>query len=184
MPARSSGSISAFFTAALVHETRAVLAGGDPSLGAGIEGAWAVKRPLFAWALVTFFVIPVIVFERPSFRGMFTRSAETFRETFGETPIGLPGVNLLALVAAAPLLAPGAYLLLVLEAALVGIPRLVAGVLVAQLVSYTLRDIVKTSLYFYATEGDRPDEFDGVFDRLETPGDAATPAGPQAGGFS
>ena len=51
-PYLGTASISAFFTAGLVHQTRAVLAGGAPSLRAGLQGAWAVKGPLFVWALI------------------------------------------------------------------------------------------------------------------------------------
>lgn len=148
--------ISAFLTAGLVHQTRVVLAGEEPSLRAGLQGAWEVKRLLFVWAaisatvgivldaiaspnsivtqalatifgiawtLLTFFVVQIIVFEKPSVREMFTRSANTFKQTFGETPIGLVGVNIVAIVAALPLLAPGAYLLFVTEIPVAGIPR-------------------------------------------------------------
>lgn len=192
--------ITAFFTAALVHQTRVVLGGGEPDLRDGIDGAWAVKGPLLlwafisatvglvldavaesdsavgqvlsavfgiAWTLLTFFVIPVIVFENPSIREMFERSAGLFRDTFGETPISLAGVNIVALLVALPLLVPGAYLLFVAEQLFVGVPLFVVGVMIAQLLSSTLRGIVKTSLYFYATEEKRPEEFDGIFDRLD-----------------
>jgi hypothetical protein len=208
--------ISAFFTAGLVHQTRAVLAGEEPSLRAGLKGAWEVKRPLFAWAvisatvgvildaisnsdsivtqilaaifgvawtLMTFFVVPVIVFEKPSIRRMFTRSAKTFRETFGETPIGLIGVTIVAIVAALPLLAPGAYLLFVAEMPIAGVPLFAGGLLISQLISYTLNGIVKTSLYYYAEEGERPAEFDDVFDQLAETAGTATSTGSTTGGF-
>ena len=207
--------ITSFFTAALVHQTRAVLAGEEPDLRKGIDGAWAVKGPLFVWALIsatvgivldaisesdsmvgqilaaifgvawtlmTFFVIPVIVFEKPSIREMFERSAGLFRDTFGETPISLAGVSLLGLIAALPALVPGAYLLFVAEQPLLGIPLFVVGVLIVQLLSSTLRGIVKTSLYFYATEEQRPDEFDGIFDELDR-SRSSTPRGMTGGGF-
>ena len=45
--------ITSFFTAALVHQTRAVLSGEEPDLRKGIDGAWAVKGPLFVWALIS-----------------------------------------------------------------------------------------------------------------------------------
>jgi hypothetical protein len=206
--------ITAFFTAAPVHQTRAVLGGAEPDLRAGIDGAWEVKGPLFAWAfisatvglvldaiaesdstvgqvlsaifgiawtLMTFFVIPVIVFEKPSIREMFERSAGLFRDTFGETPISLAGVNVVALLAALPALLPGAYLAFVAGQLLLGLPLFVVGVLIAQLLSSTLRGIVKTSLYFYATEEQRPDEFDGIFDRLDE-SRSSTPSGVTGGG--
>jgi len=208
--------ISAFFTAGLVHQTRAVLAGEEPSLRAGLQGAWGVKGRLFVWAfisatvgvildaisesdsivaqvlaavfgiawtLMTFFVVPVIVFEKPSIRGMFTRSAKTFKETFGETPISLIGVNIVAIVVALPLLAPGAYLLLAADILIAGAPLVIGGLLISQLISYTLRGIVKTSLYFYAEEGERPEEFDGVFDQLEGTTGTSLSTGSTTGGF-
>jgi hypothetical protein len=194
--------ISAFFAAALVDQTRAVLDGDEPSLRQGVRAAWGVKRQLFVWAIIsatvgfvldtinessnsgvtqiisavigmawtvlTFFVVPVIVFERPSVRGMFTRSGELFKQTYGETPISLIGTAVLALLLGLPLLGPGLYALFELELLAVGIPLVVAGLAVVQLTAYTLRGIVKTGLYFYAAEGDRPNEFAAMFDELDT----------------
>lgn len=207
--------ITAFFTAALVHQTRAVLDGAEPSLRDGISGAWEVKGPLFiwafisatvgvvldaiaesdstvgqvlsavfgiAWTLLTFFVIPVIVFEKPSVKAMFERSAGLFKETFGETPISLFGVNVLAILVALPVLAPGAYFLFVAERAVVGLPLFVVGVLIGQLLSSTLRGIVKTALYVYSTEGTRPDEMGGMIDQLGDRGGYGRTGGPRTGG--
>jgi hypothetical protein len=208
--------ISTFFTAGLVHQTRAVLAGEEPSLRAGLQSAWEVKGQLFVWAaisatvgvildavsnsdsivtqalaaifgvawtLMTFFVVPVIVFEKPSIRRMFTRSAKTFKQTFGETPIGLIGVTTVAIVAALPLLAPGAYLLFVAEMPIAGVPLFVGGLLISQLISNTLHGIVKTSLYYYAEEGERPEEFGNVFDQLRETDGTSTSTGLTTGGF-
>ncbi|MDX1744992.1 MAG: DUF6159 family protein, partial [Halobacteriales archaeon] len=38
-----------------------------------------------AWSILTYFIIPVIVFEDVDTQGMFRRSGETFRGTWGET---------------------------------------------------------------------------------------------------
>jgi hypothetical protein len=92
-------------------------------------------------------------------------------------------VNIFAIVAALPLLAPGAYLLFVAEMQVAGVPLFVGGLLISQLISYTLRGIVKTSLYYYAEEDERPEEFDDVFDQLAERGGTSTPAGPTTGGF-
>lgn len=137
-----------------------------------------------AWTVLTFFIVPVVVFEQPSLREMFTRSGETFKETYGETPVSLVGINVIAALAGVPLLGPGAYALFALDMLVVGVPLLVAGVAVVQLVSYTLGGIVKTGLYFYATEKSRPDEFGSVFDELDTGGGSATGgrSGPGFGG--
>lgn len=208
--------ISAFFTAGLIHQTHAVLVGKSPSLRAGVQGAWEVKRPLFiwavisatvgvildaiaesesvvaklltgvfgiAWTLMTFFVLPVIVFEKSSIRGMFTRSTETFKQTFGETPIGLISVNVVAIVAALPLLALGTYLLFVADMMIAGAPLFMGGILLSQLLTYTLRGILKTSLYFYAEKGKCPKEFDSVFKQLDKTAGTSISTGPTTGGF-
>lgn len=120
----------------------------------------------FAWTVLTFFVVPVIVFESPSVKEMFSRSGETFKNTYGETPVSLGVTRIIGLLSSLVLLAPGAYAFIVLESTLVGLVLLVGGVGIVQLVSSTLRGIVKTALYFYATEGQQPDEFEEVFDTL------------------
>lgn len=145
----------------------------DARAGRGIGGLFGV-----AWTLVTFFVVPIIVFERTGIRELFTRSASTFKSTWGETPIGLGGVQLVSLVVAAPFALLG-YLLLSVDP-IVGIGLFVAGAAVAFLLAQTLEGVIKTVLYVYATEGTAPSEFDNVdFDDLPGDGDAtrATPAG-------
>lgn len=195
--------ITAFFAAALVHQTRAVIGGDEPSVRAGLNGAWAVKGPLLVWAIIsatvglildaiqgsndsiiaqilsalvgvawtllTFFVVPVIVFENPSVRDMFSRSGETFKQTYGETPISLAGTTIIGMLCGSIVMLPGLGLLFGVggTVGLVGVPLAVAGIAVAQLVSTTLRGIVKTALYFYAAEGERPDGFEEVFDELD-----------------
>lgn len=202
--------ITAFFAAALVHQTRAAIGGDEPSVRAGLKGAWAVKGPLFVWALIsatvglildaiqessesiigqilsalvgvawtllTFFVVPVIVFENPSVRDMFSRSGETFKQTYGETPISLAGTTIIGMLCGSILMLPGLGLLFGVGGTIgfAGIPLAIAGIAVAQLVSTTLRGIVKTALYFYATEGERPDGFEEVFDTLDYEDNAHT----------
>ena len=207
--------ISTFFTAALVHQTRAVLVGEDPSLGAGVQAAWdernlimiwslisatigviitaiensdsrvaRVFATLFsaAWTLLTFFIIPTIVFEKTTTKGMFTTSASTFKQTWGETPISLIGVQLISMFVVVPMLILG-YLLAAIHP-VVGIGTVLVGVLLGFLVGQSLQGIIKTTLYLYAKEGTRPAEFDNVdFDRLSESGpdhespDQRAPAG-------
>jgi hypothetical protein len=191
--------VSSFFAAGLVHQTREVLGGAEPSLKQGLAAAWERRRPLFIWALIsatvgliinaiessdsriarivglifgvawtlmTFFIVPVIVFERPSVTEMFKQSAGTFKQTWGETPISMIGVQVVALVVALPFLALG-FGLFSAGVTIVAIGVVLVGVLLAFLVTQTLQGVVKTTLYLYADDGTRPEEFDNVdFDGL------------------
>jgi hypothetical protein len=186
--------ISTFFAAGLVHETRdAIKHGSEPSLRAGMAGAWEAKGPIFVWsvisatvsilinmlessdslparilatlfsigwAVLTFFVVPVIVFEKPGVGEMFKQSGRTFKQTWGETAISLIGVRLIAFLFVVPFLVLGVVLFG--TSPLAGIGLILVGVLTGFLVGQTLQGIIKTALYIYATEGSRPEEFDNV----------------------
>jgi hypothetical protein len=67
---------------------------------------------------------------------------------------------------------------------LLGVAVLLVGALLAFLLAQTLQGVVKTALYFYATEGTKPDEFGDVdFDRLAGDDDSRrTPTQRQTGG--
>jgi hypothetical protein len=117
------------------------------------------------WAVTTFFIIPVIVFEEVDVRSMFTRSAETFSETWGETlgaGLGL-GIIQFLLAVGAILLAIVAFLILATVSPVAGIGVglfvVAVGLLSAYLVGQTIRGIAKTALYLYAREGTVPEEF-------------------------
>lgn len=137
-----------------------------------------------AWTLLTFFVVPVIVFERSGGTEMFTESASTFKQTWGETPISLFAVQAIATVIALPLVAMG--LLLYATAPIAAVALALVGVALSFLIGQTLQGIIKTTLYLYATSGERPSEFDDVdFGKLAADGDDGRTATPRTttGGF-
>ncbi len=128
----------------------------------------AILRTLFAlgWSVMTFFIVPVLVFEDVSATSMFERSGSTFKETWGET-LGA-GFGITAIVV-------GIGLALVLAALAVSVPVaavfpgpgiVLAVVLVAlalvftYLISQTVWGIAKTALYVYAEERIAPRQFD------------------------
>lgn len=194
-----SAFLAAFFTAGLTYSVREALAGREPSLRSGMAAAWAKRRPLFVWAVVsavvgvllrvlerqdnlvsrivagivgvawsilTYFIIPVIVFEDVSPTAMFRRSGETFRETWGETAGAGFGVGVVTVLFTVVGLAVAVGLLLAFGSTLVGaVGGLVLMVLVvfgAYLLGTTLSGIAKVALYQYATEGVQPAQFDDV----------------------
>ncbi len=156
----------------------------------------SILRALFAlgWSIMTFFIVPVLVFEDVSARSMFERSGSTFKETWGET-LGA-GFGITAIVI-------GIGIALVVTALAVSVPVLavfpgggivLAVVLVAlalvftYLISQTVWGIAKTALYVYAEEGIAPSQFEnfdfetlgGRTERKATPGrdDGGTPNTP------
>ena len=143
----------------------------------------------FGWTITTFFIVPVIVFEDVTVKSMFTRSAETFKDTWGESiGIGL-GVTLIQVVVGivgvvvAILLAIGLGVVFPAAGILLGI-FLVGGVLVGTyLLGQTIWAITKTALYVYAAEERVPEQFadfdfetlDGRSERRATPGRVRNP---------
>ena len=118
-----------------------------------------------AWSVMTYFVVPVIVFEDTSVSGMFKQSASTFKNTWGES-IGVMGaINLVTflLMLLGALLGVSVYLIVpagigVAAAIAVG----VTGVVLGQLVGKSLTGIAKTALYVYATEQTAPAHFEDM----------------------
>lgn len=128
-----------------------------------------------AWSIITYFIVPVIVFEDVGVREMFTRSGETFKNTWGETAGASFGVGLVTVLFTLVGVAIAAVLFFTLGNALGG-PGVLVAVGVAAVVvvsmfllSSALGAIAKTALYVYATEGKRPPEFENVdFERTAT----------------
>ena len=130
----------------------------------GVVGS--LTRAVFnlAWALLAFFIVPVIVLDRRrSLRRQLRRSGSLFRETWGESVSATLGVSFVFLLVALPGIALGAVGYFILDGlaatgALVG----GGGVVVAAIVgSQTTSAIVRTALYRYATSGERVGPFEG-----------------------
>lgn len=117
-----------------------------------------------AWTVMTFFVVPVLVFEDVGTVEMFSRSKETVVETWGESLGAVGGIGVVTFVLGFLGAVPGVLILwLVPESAgLLGLFALVASILLALLLGQTLTGIAKTALYLYATEDEVPSYFDGV----------------------
>ena len=141
------------------------------------------------WTVMTFFIVPVIVFEDVTVKSMFTRSAETFRDTWGESiGVGM-GVTLIQVVVGIVSVGIAVVLALLLGAVvpvaglLLGI-FLVGGALVmTYLLGQTVWGVTKTALYVYAAEERVPEHFEnfdfetlgGRTEQKATPGRAAAP---------
>jgi hypothetical protein len=119
-----------------------------------------------AWSILTYFVVPVIVFEDVSVREMFERSGQTFKETWGENVGASFGVGIITVLFTVAGLAVAAVVLFALGGTgagiLVAIVVAVLVVVAAYLGGTTLSAVAKTALYMYATEGDQPEQFRDV----------------------
>ena len=119
-----------------------------------------------AWSILTYFVVPVIVFEDVSVSGMFKRSGETFRNTWGETAGASFGVGIVTFLFTLVGLAVAAVVFLAVGSTGAGVAVAigvgVVAVLLAFLLGTTLSSIAKAALYVYASDGTRPAQFENV----------------------
>jgi hypothetical protein len=119
-----------------------------------------------AWGILTYFIVPVIVFEDVGPTEMFKRSGETFKSTWGETAGAGFGVGLVTALFSIGGLAIAAGFALLLGGSAIGIAGAIAIGAVVLLAAYlfgsALGAIAKTALYVYATEQDQPEAFRNV----------------------
>ena len=153
--------------AALVGVVLRAIESSDNLVARLLAGLFAV-----AWGVMTYFVVPVIVFRNPSVREMFSESAATFKHTWGESLGAMGTISAVTFLLGIPGVVLGAFTFIavpsggggrVLAAVLVGGSVLLLGLLVGQ----SLTGVAKTALYVYATGGDTPEHFEDMdFDRL------------------
>lgn len=115
-----------------------------------------------AWTYVTFFIIPVLIYEKKGVASSIRRSASLFKQTWGETIIGSFGFTfiffLLALLGILPI---------ILGVSLGSMTAVVIGFLCAFLywavigvVASATNGIYVAAMYQYATKKQLPSEFD------------------------
>jgi hypothetical protein len=136
---------------------------------AGIIGQIVGAIAGVAWAVVTFLVLPVLVFEGVGPIAAVKRSGSLFKRTWGENLIARGGIGLLAFFAMFAGAIPCVLLIALGGPALVvGIVALVSWVVVVSLVASTLTGILQTALYRYATgsevHGFQQDQLRGMFE--------------------
>lgn len=117
-----------------------------------------------AWAIASFFVVPIIVSEKLGPIDALKRSASVIRKTWGELIVAEVGMAVLVTLIVFPAFLMGFVGMFTLEfAPLLFIPIIVlvvAWVFLASLVYSTLSSILRAALYVYATDGKIPEYFD------------------------
>lgn len=131
----------------------------------GILGRIVVGLVGMAWTLVTFLVLPILVIEGTGVKEALTRSASTFKRTWGENVIGNAGVGLvglagmlIGLVVCGPIIAIGISSD-VLAMTVGGIVLLVVWMIVVSVFSAALSGVFQTALYRFAVLGEEPAGF-------------------------
>jgi len=139
-------------------------------LNAAEENAgWAGKIVIgligFAWSLMTYFVVPVLAYERVGVIESIKRSGAVFKQTWGENAGGAVGFGLVSLIAFAVIFL-GAFILGLINVWF----GIVVGVLAMTFVSCILsagKTVFIAALYRYAAEKEvslfTEDELSGAF---------------------
>ncbi len=118
-----------------------------------------------AWAILTFFVVPILVLQKKTPFTAVSASANLFRKTWGETLVANVTLGLVFMLAHLVVLASFVGLLIygassqnaiLLIGSIVGV---LVWLLVATLVNSALQGILKTLLYIYAAEDVVPENF-------------------------
>jgi len=147
--------------AAIVGVIIRIIESDDNLVAQILAGVFAV-----AWSVMTYFVVPVIVFRDPSLTEMFSESANTFKNTWGESVGAMATIDVFSFLLSLAGLALGALAFVVtadtgfqlLAAVAIGGSGFVFGLLIGK----ALSGIAKTALYVYATESTVPAFFDDM----------------------
>lgn len=147
--------------AALVGVLIRLIESEDNLVAQVLAGVFAV-----AWSVMTYFVVPVIVFRNPSVTEMFSESASTFKDTWGESIGAMATIDIFSFLFALVGLGLGVLTFVVtggtsiqlVATVLIGGSAFVFGLLLGK----ALSGVAKTALYVYATERTAPEFFDDM----------------------
>lgn len=133
---------------------------------AGIVGQIIAGVLGFAWSVVTFLVVPVLVVERIGPIAAIKRSGSLLRGTWGEQLVGNIGIGIVFTLIGLVVGVLGVLLIMVLAQiapvlAIAGIVVLVVALGLVALIGAAVSGIFTASLYRYATKGDAGPTFRG-----------------------
>jgi ABC-type multidrug transport system fused ATPase/permease subunit len=146
-------------------------------------GALIAKFLGAAWAIATYFVVPVMIFEKSGARQSMKSSTQLISRTWGESLVAAAGVGItIMLLGVGGLAFPILGFLISPTAALIGLGVMVLYWLVLSILSSALTGIYRTGLYLYAKDGRQIPGFNGDFATTAFAGKAkAAPAWTPAG---
>ena len=110
-----------------------------------------------AWNVITFFVVPVLLFEEAGAIDAIKRSASLFKQRWGEQSIGNATIGIAMLLIAIPVLTVGT--LLVEAVPVVGVIFLVVAIGLFAAIGAALSGVFNAALYRFATTGESSGAF-------------------------
>jgi hypothetical protein len=151
---------------------------------AGLIGRIVIGLIGVAWNVITFFVVPVLLFEPLGVTDSIKRSASIFRQRWGEQFIGNATIGIAIFLVAIPVVLLGG--LVAAAVPVVGIPFLVVAIGALAAVGSACTGVFNAALYRYATTGEASGAFSledmNASFRPRRSGRGSTPSTP--GGFS
>jgi hypothetical protein len=128
---------------------------------AGFIGQIVIGLIGAAWSLVTYFAIPVMIFEEKGPVEAIKESASLFRKTWGETLVGQVSISIVFVILAVVGMVPVALALMSGSVTLFLILLAVYIIFIAILmvVGSSLQGVYNTALYLYATTGNVPEAY-------------------------
>lgn len=127
-------------------------------------GALVAKFVGAAWAIATYFIVPVMIFENRSVKESIKQSTNLVAKTWGESLVAAGGIGVFTMIlAVAGLIIPIAGFFISPMAALIGLGIMVAYWIGLSIMTAALSGIFRTALYLYATEGRTPPGFSPEF---------------------
>jgi hypothetical protein len=113
-----------------------------------------------AWSVITFFVVPVILFEPLGVIESVKRSSSIFKQRWGETFVGQGAIGLAMILLALPVIGVSVLIGMASTTLAAVIGGLALAVLTA--VGSALSGIFNAALYRYATEGEAAGAFEST----------------------
>lgn len=105
-----------------------------------------------AWAVITYFVVPVMIFEQRSPTAAIGRSIDLMKKSWGENAGAQVGIGLLVALACILIAAVGLTLsFVVLPSAVVLVPLTFVAIALVALLGMTAKAVLAVGLYQYAT---------------------------------
>jgi len=128
----------------------------------GLIGRILIAIIGFAWTAITFFIIPVLIYEKKGMWDSLKHSGSLFRQTWGETLAGTIGFGiiffLLGLIGIIPIVLgflTGSFYPIILGVVIAALYWIVLGAIAS-----ALNGIYVAALYNYATKGHLPEPYD------------------------